>query len=97
MLARGRLEAILPIWRQLVEGYGVELTIEEMVARGEVVAVRYTERGAFRGAAFGREPTGRSYELVAMEFSEVRGGKIVRRRGARDAASQARQLGIPLE
>jgi hypothetical protein len=53
-----------------------------------------TERGTFRRPAFGREPTGASYELVAMEWFTERDGRIVRRWGARDAASQARQLGI---
>ena len=84
-----------PIWRQLIEGYGIQLIIEEMIAEGDTVAVRYTERGTFRAPAFGHAPTGRSYELVAMEWFEIRDGRIARRWGARDAASQARQLGIP--
>jgi predicted ester cyclase len=57
----------------------------------------YTERGTFRAPAFGKEPTGKSYELVAMEWFVIRDGKIQRRWGARDSASQARQLGIPVE
>jgi predicted ester cyclase len=60
------------------------------------VAARYRETGTFRAPAFGHEPTGRSYALVAMEWFEVENGKIKRRWGARDSASQARQLGIPL-
>lgn len=94
VLGQGQMDAILPIWRQLVEGYGMRLTIEDLVVEGDVVAVRYTERGTFRAPAFGREPTGRSYELVAMEWFEIVDGRIHRRWGARDAASQARQLGL---
>lgn len=61
-------------------------------------ARRYNQqRGTFRAPAFGKESTGKSYELVAMEWFVVRDGTIQRRWGARDAASQARQLGIPLE
>ena len=94
VLGRGLMEKVMPIWEQLVRGYGMELTVESMVAEGDAVAVRYTERGTFRARAFGHEPTGRSYELVAMEWFVVRDGKIHQRWGARDAASQARQLGL---
>ncbi len=97
VLGKGLMDKVLPIWRQLIEGYGIQMTLEDLVAEGNVVAARYTERGTFRAPAFGQQPTGRSYELVAMEWFEVRDGKICRRWGARDAASQARQMGIPLQ
>lgn len=87
-------ERIASVWRQLIEGYGMQLRIEQMVAEGDTVAVRYTETGTFRAPAFGHAPTHRSYELVAMEFFEIVGGRIRRRWGARDSASQQRQLGI---
>ncbi len=94
VLGRGQFERIAPIWRQLIEGYGMQLQIESLIAEGNVVAARYIETGTFRSPAFGQQPTGRSYELVAMEWFEIESGKIKRRWGARDAASQARQLGI---
>ncbi len=97
VLGTGTFERIEPIWRQLIEGYGMQLTIEELIAEGPIVAARYRESGTFRAPAFGREPTGRSYELVAMEWFEIKAGRIRRRWGARDGASQALQLGIPLE
>ena len=75
----------------------MHLTIEAMVAEGNTVAVLYTERGTFRAPAFGHSPTWKSYELVAMEWFVIVDSKIQRRWGARDAASQARQLGISLE
>jgi len=95
VLGQGTFERVEPIWRQLIEGYGMQLTIEELIAEGPVVAARYRETGTFRAPAFGQEPTGRSYELVAMEWFEIENGRIRRRWGARDGASQARQLGIP--
>ena len=97
VLGQGQIDRIIPIWRQLIEGYGIQLAIEEMAAEGDVVAVRYTERGTFKAPAFGQQPTGKSYQLVAMEWFVVRDGRIARRWGARDAASQARQLGLRLE
>lgn len=96
VFGKGIFDRIEPIWRQLIEGYGMHLEITGLIAEGDVVAARYVETGTFRAAAFGHEPTGRSYELVAMEWFEIEDGRIRRRWGARDAASQARQLGIPL-
>lgn len=96
VLGKGTFEKVEPIWRQLIEGYGIHLKIEELIAEGTVVAARYIESGTFRAPAFGNQPTGKSYEIVAMEWFEIAGGKIKRRWGARDAASQARQIGIPV-
>ncbi len=97
VLGKGMFDKIEPIWRQLIDGYGMQLEIVDLIAEGNRVAARFRETGTFRAPAFGREPTGKSYELVAMEWFEIETGKIKRRWGARDAASQARQLGIPLE
>lgn len=94
VMGKGVFEKVSPIWRQLIEGYGMQLRVEEMIAEGNTVVARFTETGTFKAPAFGHEPTGKSYELVAMEWFEVDGDKITRRWGARDSASQARQLGI---
>ena len=97
VLATGGMGTILGIWKQLHESFAIELTIEEVIAEGDCVAVRYIERGTFRAAFRGHAPTGKSYELVAMEWFEVKDAKIHRRWGVRDAASQAKQIGLPLE
>ncbi|WP_317930500.1 nuclear transport factor 2 family protein [Halioxenophilus sp. WMMB6] len=94
VFGQGIFDKIAPIWRQLIEGYGMQLEVQSMVAEGNTVAVRYLESGTFRAAAFGQQPTGKSYQLVAMEWFEIEAGKIKSRWGARDSASQAKQLGI---
>ncbi len=94
VMGKGLFEKVEPVWRQLIEGYGMQLHIESLIAEGNVVAARYIEKGTFRAPAFGQQPTGKSYELVAMEWFEIENSKIKRRWGARDAASQARQLGL---
>ena len=90
------IERALGVWKELHDAFAIELTIDALAAEGESVAARYTERGTFRGSFRGNPPTGQSYELVAMEWFHVRDGRIHRRWGARDAASQARQIGLPL-
>jgi steroid delta-isomerase-like uncharacterized protein len=95
VLGWGGLDVVEPIWRDLHAAFSIELTAEQMIAEDDRVAVRYTERGTFVAPFRGQPPTGRSFELVAMEWFLVKDGKIHRRWGVRDAASQARQLGMP--
>lgn len=96
VFGKAQMEKALAVWQQLVNGLGMQLTIEEMMAEGDCVAVRYTERGTFTGTFMGHAPTGKSYEVAAMEWFRIREGKIQQRWGARDHASQARQIGLPL-
>ena len=93
VLGWGPLKEIMPIWRDLHEGLAIHLTIDEIIAEGDRVAVRYAEPGKWVAPFRGKPATGKSYELVAMEWFVLRDGRIERRWGARDAASQARQLG----
>jgi steroid delta-isomerase-like uncharacterized protein len=88
------IERALETWRMLHDAFAIELTVDELIAQGDGVAVRYTERGRFVGPFQGKAPTGTSYELVAMEWFTLRDGKIARRWGARDSATQARQVGL---
>lgn len=97
VLGAGIVDKSAVIWQQLIEGLGINLTIVELVAEGDRVAARITERGVFQGRLMGHEPTGRSYELVAIEWFVIRDGRIARHWGVRDGASQARQIGLPIE
>ncbi len=93
----GALDNVMPIWRELHSSMRMHLTVESMIAEGDVVAVRYTERGQWVAPFQGHEnPTGGSYAMVALAWFELKAGKIHRRWGARDSATQARQTGLPL-
>lgn len=94
VLGWGQMDEVIPIWKELHEAFAIELTVDAIIAEGDAVAVRYTERGEFRAPFRGNAPTGKRYELVAMEWFELRDGKIARRWVARDSASQARQIGL---
>lgn len=86
-------EVAAPVWRELHAALEMHLTLEGLVVQGSVAAARYTERGRARAPFRGQPATGKTYEMTAMEWYELDGGLIARRWGARDAASQARQLG----
>jgi steroid delta-isomerase-like uncharacterized protein len=97
VLGQGGLDVAIPIWKELHHAFAPRLSVEEIIAEGDVVAVRYTERGTFHQNFRGNPPTGQSYELVAMEWFLLRDGKIQKRWAARDALAQARQLGLNLQ
>ena len=94
VLGWGTIEQGRPIWKDLIECLQINLQVDGIVTEGNIVAARYTERGKSVKAFRGLGPTGRSYELTAMEWCEIKDGLIYRRWGARDAASQSRQLGF---
>ncbi len=96
VLGWGGLDKVVPIWRELHEAFAVRLQVEALIAEGDVVAVRYTERGTSVGPFRGQPATGKSYEIVAMEWFIIKDGKIQRRWGARDSAAQSRQMGLPI-
>jgi steroid delta-isomerase-like uncharacterized protein len=96
VLGWGAVDVAIPIWSELHDAIALKLTVEDIVCNGDHVAVRFTERGAFKNPFRGQPPTGRSYEVVAMEWFLLRDGKIQRRWGARDSASMCRQTGLKL-
>ena len=94
VLGWGTLAQARPVWKDLMECLQIQLQVDAIIGEGNMVAVRYTERGksvrAFRGAG----PTGQTYEITAMEWFEIENNLIHRRWGARDSAAQNRQLGF---
>ena len=54
------------------------IDVEEMVAEGDVVAVRGTFHGVHKGAFAGVPPTGRQVKQEAMVFYRVNDGRIAK-------------------
>ena len=96
VLGWGGLDQVIPIWREIKAAFDIQLQVESMIAEDDIVAVRYVERGTSVGSFRGGPVTGESFEVVAMEWFEIKGGRIHRRWGARDNAAQMRQMGLPL-
>jgi predicted ester cyclase len=95
VLGSGGLDMVEPIWRELHFGLDMKLEVVALAAEDDKVAARLRETGRFigpfRGLA-GHDPTGRAYEIVAMEWFEIEDGRIARRWGARDSAAITRQV-----
>jgi steroid delta-isomerase-like uncharacterized protein len=96
VLGWGGLDQVVPIWREIKAAFDIQLQVESIIAEDDIVAVRYVERGTSTGSFRGGPVTGKSFEVVAMEWFEIKDGKIHRRWGARDNAAQMRQMGLPL-
>ena len=95
VLGTAPIATALNIWRELHAGMGERLQIEALVEEGPHVVARLRERGRFVGPFRGLpgvEPTGKAYEIPAMEWFEFRDGRIARRWGARDSAAMLRQI-----
>jgi steroid delta-isomerase-like uncharacterized protein len=96
VLGSAPLEGALAVWRELHEGMSMRLEIEALAEDGASVVARLRERGRFVGAFRGipdTAPTGKTYEILAMEWFEFRDGRIARRWGARDSAAMRSQVG----
>ena len=85
--------------KQLIEVYhsafsNATLTIEEIVADGDSVAVRYTATGTHDGEFMGVEPTGNDVEIVGFEINRLAEGQIVESWGLFDTFGLMQQLGV---
>jgi hypothetical protein len=87
VLGSAPIQQVEPVWRELHEGMAMVLSPRDAVVDSNAVVVRYVERGCFRGSfrgLAGHAPTNRSYEVTAIEWFQLSGGKIRERWGLRD-------------
>ena len=68
------------------------VTIEDLVAEGDLVAVRATWRGTHQGSFRGVLPIGRRIELCGMAFWRIAGGQIRESWNLIDLPTLMRQL-----
>lgn len=72
----------------------VSQTVENIVAEGDLVAVRITSRGTHTGELGGIEPTGTEIEVQQMFFARIEDGLIAERWFLPDNLSLLQQLGV---
>jgi steroid delta-isomerase-like uncharacterized protein len=70
------------------------ISIEDLAAVRDTVAVRWTLRGTHRGAFLGRLPTGRAVAVTGVELYRLADGQIVERQASVDTDGLLRQLGV---
>ena len=69
-------------------------TVEEIIAEGDLVAMRVTLRGTHEGEFLGAEPTGRKFEVGNTVFTRLEDGIVAERWVQPDTFGLLQQLGI---
>jgi predicted ester cyclase len=80
-------------WFQATWG-GWDMTIEEMIAEGDRVMVRWTHRGTQLGEIRGLPPTHKQVIVAGINIFRVAGGKIVEVWDISDRLGMWQQLGV---
>jgi steroid delta-isomerase-like uncharacterized protein len=75
----------------------LRLTIEELFADGETVAVRWNCRGTHKGELSGIAPTGKQISITGISIARFAGGKMVEGWVNWDALGLMQQLGVVAE
>jgi steroid delta-isomerase-like uncharacterized protein len=72
----------------------LQITIEDMIAEGDKVVVRYTFRGTQEGETQGIPPTGNHVTVTGIFMCRCEGGKIVEEWENWDDLGLLQQLGV---
>lgn len=68
--------------------------VEDMMAEGDRVIVRWTGHGTHQGALMGLEPSGKDVTLTGITIYRLEDGKIVERWSEADELGMMRQLSV---
>jgi steroid delta-isomerase-like uncharacterized protein len=71
-----------------------EAAVEDIIAEGDIVAMRVTLSGTHEGEFMGVEPTGESFTIQNMVFTRIQDGRIVERWTQPDTLGLFKQLGV---
>jgi len=71
----------------------LQLTLDEMVAEGDKVSVRWTLRGTHKGPILGVAATGKRVTFTGMSLYRLTGGKIVEDWAVADYLGMLQQIG----
>jgi steroid delta-isomerase-like uncharacterized protein len=72
----------------------LKVVIEDMIAEGDKVLVRYTLEGTHEGELFGVPPTGRRLSIKSMAVERVSEGKLREHWRITDSLDMMQQLGV---
>ena len=86
-------------YKQFLTGFhtafpDAHVTLEDEIAEGDKVVVRWKLRGTHQGELLGIPPTGKQVELSGISIYRIADGKVLEKRGEEDALGFMRQLGV---
>ena len=71
-----------------------KFTVEDVIAEGDRVVVRWTNSGTHIGAFAGIPPTGKSFVIAGIDVYRVADGKLAEHWHVVDQLAQLQQLGV---
>jgi len=75
----------------------IRVTIEDLIAEGETVVVRWSCRGTHKGDLNGIAPTGKQFNITGVSIARFTNGKMFEGFVNWDALGLMQQLGVVLE
>jgi steroid delta-isomerase-like uncharacterized protein len=72
----------------------LNLTLEDIIAEGDKVVVRWTMRGTHQGASLGMPPTGKQFTLPGISLVRLDGGMAAETWVCYDQLVMLQQLGL---
>jgi len=78
----------------LRDGLKPQFTIEQMVAEGDTVVVRWTNRGQHVAPFLGIPPTNKAFTIAGIDIHTLKDGKLAEHRHVVDQLSMMQQLGL---
>ena len=80
--------------RMLIEAFDPHFTIEDMIAEGDKVVVRWRNAGNHVGEFMGMAPSGKSFEIAGIDVHRLDGDRLAEHWHVVDMLSQMQQLGF---
>jgi steroid delta-isomerase-like uncharacterized protein len=78
----------------LVEGLASTYTVEDVIAEGDRVVVRWRNTGTHSGAFLGIPPTGRSFSIAGIDVYRIENGRLAEHWHVVDQLTMLQQLGL---
>ena len=88
------LEGLKQRVEMLRSAFQPRFTLEDIIAEGDKVVVRWTNHGIHVGEFMGIPPTGTSFSIAGIDIHRLTGGKMAEQWHVVDLFSQMQQLGL---
>ena len=87
-------EGLKQLWTTLFTGFpDYHATVEDLIAEGDKIVVRYTNWGTHNGEYLDTAPTGKQVTWTGMLIFRIVGGKVIEGWRETDALSLMQQIG----
>ena len=78
----------------LLDGLDPHFTLEDIIAEGDRVVVRWTNAGTHRNDFLGIPATGRSFAIAGIDIHRIANGRLAEHWHVVDQLAQMQQLGL---